>query len=447
MPSPLVNIVKKEIKEIIRDPRLFLGMIIIPILLFPIMGLVVHSAMSETQKASMAEVDIAFLNLDNGTLAGSILNSTNFKIILNQYNVTPIWLNRIGINDTATALSYLEENKSIQALIVIPKNFTSNILNQKPVTIEVYHNMGETFSITSSQGDRATAIVETINNIVSAYIILNMDPNANPIFVKNPVMAKSNTIYKGTILKNTTPSAIQSMLSLQMFMMPLASFMLITIAIQFAATSVASEKEQKTLETLLSLPISRSSIVLGKLTGSILVSIVGAVGYIIGLQFYMSSIMEGVPSQQVNLSKIGLSIDLTGYALITVAMFLSLLVTLALVSILASFAEDVRTAQSLSGIIIVPVLIGGFYGMFSVMFAFGSPLATASLMFIPFTNPVVLPIYILKRDYPIIIVSLVALAIEVIVSIELAAKFYSSEKILSAKITLSKKKKQKKVES
>ncbi|MGQ4892821.1 MAG: ABC transporter permease [Candidatus Njordarchaeia archaeon] len=446
MPNPLVNIVKKEIKEIIRDPRLFLGMIIVPILMFPIMGVVVHGAMSETQKATMAEVDIAFLNLDNGTLAETILNSTNFKILLEQYNVTPVWLNEIGINDTASALSYLEENRSIQALIVIPKNFTSSILAQKKVTIEVYQNIGETFSIASSQGERATIIVEAINNIVSAYIILSMDPNADINFVKNPIIAKTNTIYKGTILENTTPSAIQSMLSLQMFMMPLASFMLITIAIQFAATSVASEKEQKTLETLLTLPISRTAIVLGKLTGSILVSIVGAVGYIIGLQFYMSSIMEGVPNQPINLSEIGLTIDVTGYTLIAIAMFLSLLVTLALVSILASFAEDVRTAQSLAGIIIVPVLIGGLYGMFSIMFAFGSPLTTASLLFIPFTNPVVLPIYVLKKDYLIIVLSLLALVIEVIVSIEAAAKFYGSEKILSAKISLSRKKKPKEVE-
>ena len=51
-----------------------------------------------------------------------------------------------------------------------------------------------------------------------------------------------------------------------------------------AATSVASDKEEKTLETLLSLSINRFTILMGKLFGSILVALIGAVGYLVGLK-------------------------------------------------------------------------------------------------------------------------------------------------------------------
>ena len=77
---------------------------------------------------------------------------------------------------------------------------------------------------------------------------------------------------------------------------------------QIAATSVASEKEEKTLETLLSLPISRFTILFGKLAGSTIVAAVGAIAIIIGFNYYMGSFMVmgdmGVP---VDLAAIGLA--------------------------------------------------------------------------------------------------------------------------------------------
>ena len=36
--GPLGNIVQKELLEMVRDPKLLLGMIVVPLLLFPIMG-------------------------------------------------------------------------------------------------------------------------------------------------------------------------------------------------------------------------------------------------------------------------------------------------------------------------------------------------------------------------------------------------------------------------
>ena len=38
MPRELQNIVKKELREMFRDPRLFLGIIVVPILMLPLMG-------------------------------------------------------------------------------------------------------------------------------------------------------------------------------------------------------------------------------------------------------------------------------------------------------------------------------------------------------------------------------------------------------------------------
>ena len=439
MAKALITIVKKEIKEIVRDPRLFLGMILVPILMFPIMGFAMQGIISEAQESTLEDMNIAILNLDKGEIGGLLINSTSFKYSLKSMNVTPIYLNQYGINDRNEAIAYIGENGSIPGLIVLPENLTYCINNQKPVIIEIYQVMSEKMSFAELNTARVSMVIQILDELISAYVISSTGNNLDPIFVKHPTQTTVNTVYKGNIIENVSPETIQGMISFQLFMMPIASMMLLIIAIQFAATSVASEKEQKTLETLLTLPISRTSIVIGKLTGSLLLSVVGTIGYSVGFQYYMSSITQQFPKSDIDLASLGLGIDLIGYSLIAGSLFLSLLTTLALVTVLASFAEDVRTAQSLSGILILPVTLGSVFGILAVSFGL-SPEWLIALLLIPFTNPVLVPVYILQKDYMIVIISLIILIIETILSIKLAATFYSSEKILSAKLSLGKKK-------
>ena len=40
------NILVKELKELIRDPKILLGMIIVPLIMFPILGAVMNSQCS-----------------------------------------------------------------------------------------------------------------------------------------------------------------------------------------------------------------------------------------------------------------------------------------------------------------------------------------------------------------------------------------------------------------
>ncbi len=443
MSSDLVNIVKKELKEILRDPRLFLGMILVPILMFPIMGIVINSTIEQAQTTVTQKVNVAFLNLDEGNFSRVVLSSDGFKAGLVYYNITLINLTDLSINNRSMALNYIRENDNVSGLIVIPENFTASINSQIPSKIEVYLKMrGTSFSMEST---RIMSFVSYLNDYISSYLIYSLNNNVDPNFVKNPVVPKANTLYEGKLIEGVLPEQIQSALMMQLFILPLAGFMLIAIAVQFAATSVASEKEQKTLETLLTLPVKRTTLIVGKLTGSFIVAVAGAIGYVIGLQYYMNTITAPTNVQQINLSELGLGITIEGYVLLTLSMMLSIFTTLALVMILASLADDVRTAQSLSGIILLPVFLGGLIGMFSILFsATGTSLVTDVLLYIPFTNPVIAAFYITSRNYIPVILSLLALIIETLISIKIAARFYSSELILSLKLTFGKKRAKKK---
>jgi len=117
------------------------------------------------------------------------------------------------------------------------------------------------------------------------------------------------------------------------------------------AVSIASEKEIKTLETLLSTPISRTSLVSAKMLAAGLVSLLMAAVYMFGFKYYMGGLMGSSQSpsslSSSTISQLGLSLNTADYFLLGTSLFLSILVALAMATILGAFAEDVKKVQGL----------------------------------------------------------------------------------------------------
>lgn len=440
MASALLNIVKKEIKEIIRDPRLFLGMILVPLIMFPIMGLGIRTMVESSAKREQI-TNIAVFNLDKGELAEQMFKNPNLIAVFEQNNISIVYLNDYEISSEEEAIRYLMENESIAALLIIPENFSECIYNQTPATIQVYTVLKSAGFEGFSSSARVNVVIGTIRQLLVNYLIMNMDPNANPTFVTNPVVSYPVTVYRGKEIRGVPPEAITGLMFSQAFMLPFAVMFLLLIAVQFAAISVASEKEQKTLETLLTLPVKRTTILIGKLTGSIIISIVGAVGYMLGFNFYMSSVTgmtEELPISVEELAELGLMIPTEGYLLLGVTVFLALLACLSITVVIAAFAEDVRSAQALLSFVFLPTVILGMMSIFMIMGGFGKEYIIA-LLLIPFTNPMIAGLQILSGDYFSVVLGIVAMAAETAIFIYVAAWFYSSEKVLVARLRFGKK--------
>ncbi|RLF18744.1 MAG: hypothetical protein DRN06_00470, partial [Thermoprotei archaeon] len=179
----------------------------------------------------------------------------------------------------------------------------------------------------------------------------------------------------------------------------------------------------------------------GKLAGALLVSIVGAIGFMVGLSFYMSSVMYMSSPQGLEAAYIAaaLSIPMEGYLLLGGSLSLSLIASLSVVVVLAAFAEDVRSAQSLLSFVFIPVFIVAFIASFAAMES-GANLLTWGMLAIPFTNPVISIIFILNGEYLPVTISLAVLLVETLALIYLATKFYSSEKVLLVRLRLKRRK-------
>ena len=417
----LFNIIVKEVKELVRDPKILLPMIIIPLIMFPLMGFVIQFSM-EAAEESMGEISIGLIDLDRKPIAESLTN------YLTAMNVTIVQIDDPNITK---ATNYVQES-NLTGLIVIPSGFSQNITEGRVAKLEVYtpyRGGGITESTSSS------AVSALLTSFEEALVFQRIDEKftESPQTVLDPIVLSEKSIIKGRGV-DVHPEVLFGLVISQSTAMPVGIMMLLIFAMQLAATAVASEKEEKTLETLLTLPINRFMILAGKLTGSIIVAVVGAIAYLIGFSYYMNSFTGIIPTEAgVDLAAIGLAPTFLSYVLLGLSLFMALLSALALAISISVFAEDVRGAQALVGPLSILLVFPMIFSLFTDIFALPFPLLII-LLAIPFTHPMLASNVAFTGNYLIAIGGIVYMAIFTIVVLYIEARLFGTEKILTAKL-------------
>ena len=408
------NILVKELKELIRDPKILLGMIIVPLIMFPVLGGIMNfSIQSAQEKAEKATLLV--LDNDGGNWS---------EIFIDMLKSPPYFMKVSVFNDTEPeeALDMLSEYNTTQ-FIEIPYGFSVNMT-------EGMHDYVTTASVNIYGVFSGGAMFENIgSSVVESFV-----EYYNRLLAPNRVRTSKSTIIKGEIQKGVDPAMLSGLMLSQAIAMPITIMVLLQVSMQIAATSVAMEKEEKTLETLLSLPMDRFAILMGKLSGSILVAAVGALAYMFGFNYYMSSFMGSIPTGvSLDLVSLGLVPSLLGYFLLGISLFVALISALALAVIISAFAEDVRSAQSLVGyiypLIFIPSLLLMFLDINSV------PLALRIVIYaIPFGHPIIAAKAVTMGDYLTTIYGIVYVTAFTLAIMYGASRLFATEKILTAKL-------------
>ncbi|MEM2088731.1 MAG: ABC transporter permease [Thermoproteota archaeon] len=424
----LRTIVLKELKELIRDPKILLGMIIFPVLMLPLMGSVVRFS-TQTAMESFKALSIGVIDTDFTPLSQMFIGFLNCSP--NMAKVTVFQ----NIDDAKEQL----EKSSIIGIIRIPEGFCNNITNNEKGRVEIY----TVFKGGSVFGSLGSSILINLVNSFGDYLIVQKVGEKIPGFEKivlNPIYILEKTIVKGeeVPISSGTLSAILGQQSTGLIFGPI---MLIFFAMQLGAASTASEKEDKTLETLLTVPIDRIAILIGKLSSVILASAISAFAFITSWNYYMTSFFEGFPQDQINISleSLGLAPTLPMYVITGVSLFLTILFALTLSVLISSFAEDVRSAEALIGYM-YPIL---FIPMFFLMFADINTLPILlriALWLLPFIHPSLTLQTLFSGDYLTPLLGICYVTILTILILYLTARFFKTGKILTAKIRFKKRK-------
>ena len=411
--SALGNIIKKEIKELL-TPATILPIVILA-LIYGTMG----SSIAGIQEQSKEPPIIGVINEDNSTF------STNAVNILNKS--AKIIFNSSSVFDKQKGLEELKQKNGV-ALIVIPINFTEHILNKLPGQIEVYWIMkGAGVLGTISSGIVDNLITNIKTNISSELIQKNSSTNAT--FILSPTQKVETTYFKDREIPGLSPTVIMSMLSSQSIMTPIIMMMIIIMSGGIVITSMALEKENKTLETLLTLPVKRTSIVTGKIVAAATIGLILAVIYMIGMNNYFQGL--GVSQSGINLADYGLVLSSPQeFLLVGISLFVTLIAGLALCMLLGTFAKNFKSAQTLT----FPIVALAMIPMFITMFADYDTLPIALKIFtfaIPFSHPMMATRALLFGDYLMVIAGIIYVSIFAIIIIAIVVWVFKTDRIIT----------------
>lgn len=343
-----LTLTAKEIKELL-TPQMILPLIM-TVFIFMFIGQVIGSQAKATDQE---KTRVAFIDKDKSEISEFVkkaLEKQNFKVI--EY-----------IADVDKAV-ILERKSQGNLLIFIPENFSENIKLGKNGEIRIYILL-PSFSYAGVQkASKIKAVIQSINEVISNNLIKSSTVNKflKTDFLKNPVKFKE-FVQIGNKQAQGSSELIISFVSNQSAFIPIILTVVIIISSQSVATAIAAEKENKTLETLLASPVSRSAIALSKMFASGLVALLVAVFYIFGFRYYMNSIMEsdlnarfGAEMSRI-IEQLNLKLSASDYILLGVMIFFSVMVALAISIILGSFTDNVKSIQAVITPIMILVLI------------------------------------------------------------------------------------------
>jgi ABC-2 type transport system permease protein len=261
---------------------------------------------------------------------------------------------------------------------------------------------------------------------------------ADAAALRDPISLDENVI----IGNRTAPVTIQEVtnfISGQTTFIPIVLFIVIMFAASMIASTVASEKENKTLETLLAAPIGRAPLVLAKMAAASLVALVSSAAYLLGMQYYMSRLGAamgagaGQTGTSTAMARLGLTLGAGEWALLFASLFIGILVALAIAVILGAFAENVRAVQALLTPLTIAVMIPYFLTLF-VDLDTASPLVRTVVLAIPFTHPFRAAPALFLRDYDTVWIGIAYQALWFAVAVFAATRIFASDRILTLRL-------------
>ncbi len=366
----LWNLVIKEIREMLTLSTM--ATILIVTVIFAAMGGLVNLTKGETTKKPV----IAVLNLEKPEAA---LAKTAVSTLREHCEI--LYEGR----DDSEALRRLRAHARGVALVEIPEGFDARLENSQKVKIGVTWIMrgaGTLDTISSAVMERHfTAMERAVSRELVRRRSAGLDEKTAANVVQ-PIERVENTFFKEKLIPMLSPARIAQVLAAQSITVPIVMMIILMLGGSVVVSSMGLEKENKTLETLLTLPVDRRTLVLGKLLGSAVVGLIMAAVFAVGFRYYLQNFEAPAES----LVALGLDLGPGDYLLVVISLFASLLFGLAFSLLLGVLARDYKSAQMLT----YALLVLAIFPMMVVMLKdFDTvPKALQIVLFaIPFSHP------------------------------------------------------------
>lgn len=368
---------KKELRSIFRDKKTLIMLFVLPIMI-PVL-IVLYGFMFDNMDNSMNEETKIAINYELSAIEKEILKNNNISIM----KTTKV-----------SKFNNLLKKGEIDAYIIYDKDIYN-----------IYSNSTESGSIIV---EKIASYLETYNKYKGEqYILKNkLDPNKVYNNIKYDIHIESNTIILNMIYSIAFTYTIMA---------------IVIASSNMAMSATATEKENGTLETILTMPIKTSELIVGKHLGGTIMSFIVS---LFSLTITMISLLAGkyyfTSFKEFNINFNILNIISSVVILLAASILIS-----GLAISLTAFAKTTKEAQSKTQILTILSIIPLFVSILEVdisKFIYYIPICnyTEALMNI-FNN----------RIEPInIIIVLLSSIIYIALVINIIIKLYKEEKVL-----------------
>ena len=390
-------------------PATFLPIIIIA-LVFASMGNTIGGIDEEIEEPPI----IGYIDFDNSNLS---------KIATNIFDLTSEVV--YNSTDEQEGINIVKEKDGI-AFIIIQENFSENIYNGQPGEIQIYWIMKGAGILDSISSTVFGEIINEIDNNISRELIQN-NLEVNSTTVLAPTFRNETTYFKGIEIRGLPPEDISGILSQQSTLIPIVMMMIIILSGSMVISSMALEKENKTLETLLTLPVKRTYIVAGKIIASAVIGLILAIIYMLGMSTMMTGFYD---TGDVSSTGFSLYLSSSDFFLIGISVFVALLAALSLCMVLGTLAKNYKSAQALTFPVTMLALIPMFITMFKDFDTL--PLGLKGVLFgIPFSHPMMAPRALLFDDYIMVIAGIIYMFIFALIMIAISVWIFKTDRLLT----------------
>lgn len=434
-----LNLLKKELHELI-NVQMIIGLVVTVGLLMSVgnmMSNVMDDATSETGTVNISDRD----DTDFTRNIISSLESAGFEV------------NRV--NEDNADRAKLLESAGCDSLIIIPKGFTDEALdsasgdNTVSGGIELITSLKSTSALASMK-DKTSAAADIISNMVKNEFMTQKGLSEAEISkIDVPLNISEVTVVNGKTAA-VSPEVLTGMIQSQGMLIPIVVFILVMFTSQMIISAISTEKIDKTLETLLSAPVSRISVLGAKMMAAAIVAIINAAVYMVGFYGYMGSMLDGAVENTSLVSsaltindimkELGLKIGISGFILVGLQMFMTIVICLAASLILGALVNDAKSAQTMLMPIMVLAMIPYFVSMLYDINML-SPVARTLVYAIPFTHTFNAMNNIMFGNMELYWFGLAYQFVLFIVCMFFAVRIFTSDKIFTISLNFGQKKK------
>lgn len=390
----------KEMKKIFKEPKMIFSVFILPVVLmigiYGIIGFMAQGMVEDIEEHK----SVAIIN----NLPEEIREAFSEYMAANDIQLTQ---SEALIPDDAVVEDIREGN--LDLYVSFPQDFMTQTTGGKTPDVSTYYNPSEDYSSKASEEFESIMNGAVYNQLLAQRLGGSLEVlNVFTINAQNQSFA---------IVDEQKASGK----AMSMFLPYIIVILLFSGTMSLGVDAISGEKERGTMASLLLTPVSRMSIMMGKLLALTTLSMISSGIYIVALVTVMPVAMNGMMGD-------GGSVSMTPVQIVQIAVIMLVLAAffVALISLLAVLAKSVKEASSYVSPVYIVVIVAGLMTMFTtgahetVEFAipvYGSALAIGQV----FTNELSMVSFALNVACTVILTLILARAV---------AAAFNSEKVM-----------------